>query len=148
MNEIERKFLVSGDFSKEISESIIIKQAYLSRVPERVVRIRTANEKAFITIKGKSTYNGLSRFEFETEIPFTDAQELFKICEPGEIDKTRNIVFYKNQKFEVDVFRGKNEGLILAEIELKTIYDKIEKPQWLGKEVTGDDKYYNSKLSK
>lgn len=146
MNEIERKFLISGDFSKNVSKKIKIKQGFLSRIPERTVRVRTFDDKAFLTIKGKSSEDGLSRYEFETEISINEATALLEICEPGIIKKTRNIVVYKNQIFEVDVFEGKNKGLVIAEIELISSETKIEKPDWLGKEVTGDVKYYNSNL--
>lgn len=146
MEEIERKFLVKGDFKKHISKSYKISQGFLSRIPERTVRIRIRDNKGFLTIKGKSTEDGTTRFEFEKEISYTEASELLKICEPGIIEKTRHIVIYENNKFEVDVFDGKNKGLIIAEIELENKDQHFLKPEWLGKEVTGDIKYYNSNL--
>lgn len=146
MYEIERKFLVKGDFSKYISESYKIMQGFLSRVPERTVRVRILNNKAYLTIKGITTDEGTSRYEFETEIELNDAENLMKICEPGIIEKVRHIIFYGDKKFEVDVFGGKNKGLVIAEIELNNKDEKFLKPGWLGEEVTGNIKYYNSNL--
>lgn len=146
MYEIERKFLVKGDFSKDISESYKIMQGFLSRVPERTVRVRILDNKAYLTIKGITTDEGTSRYEFETEIELNDAENLMKICEPGIIEKVRHIIFYGDKKFEVDVFGGKNRGLVIAEIELNNKDEKFLKPVWLGEEVTGNIKYYNSNL--
>ena len=149
MNEIERKFLVlSNDFKAQASERIAIQQGYLNSNPERTVRIRTAGEKAFITIKGVSNANGTTRFEWEKEISAKDAKELLKLCEPGTIEKTRFLVQIDHHTFEVDEFYGENEGLVMAEIELKNENDDFPKPEWLGVEVTGNKKYYNSYLVK
>ncbi len=145
--EIERKFLVEGDFKKESIKSIEITQAYLSSVPERSVRIRITDQKAFITIKGKSNKSGISRFEWEKEIDVAEAKELLKICEPGAIIKTRYQVEAGNHLFEVDEFHGENAGLVIAEIELAFENEVFEKPDWLGQEVTGQNKYYNAQLS-
>lgn len=148
MVEIERKFLVRGDFkSLAISHTHIV-QGYLSSVPERAVRVRIAGDKAFLTIKGNSSANGLTRFEWEKEIDIAEAKELIKLCEPGVIDKTRYLIPVGKHIFEVDEFFGENEGLIVAEIELGSEDEKYEKPEWLGEEVTGDERYYNASLVK
>lgn len=147
--EIERKFLVAGDYKSEAYAAVRITQGYLSRVPERVVRIRIKGDKGFITIKGTPNDTGLSRFEWEKEIPLVDAQSLLKLAEPGVIDKTRHLIKNTDGKhtWEVDEFHGDNEGLIMAEIELESESDLFDKPSWLGKEVTGDKRYYNAFLS-
>ncbi len=144
--EIERKFLVSGEFKNLAKKEIRIKQAYLSSVPERNVRVRIKGEKGFITIKGIGSESGMSRYEWEMEISVKEAQELFNICEPGFIDKTRYLVEVGSHTFEVDEFYGENQGLIVAEIELCSENEIFEKPDWLGEEITGDNKYYNSML--
>lgn len=146
--EIERKFLVKGEFKHLATKSYRIAQGYLSSVPERTVRIRLKGDKGYITIKGKSNESGLSRYEWEKEIPLNEAQELLQLCEPGIIDKTRYEVIFENQTFEVDEFFGENEGLILAELELPTEESTFSKPDWSGVEVTGDNRYYNAQLSK
>ena len=147
--EIEKKFLVkSEDFKKEASKEIRIIQGYLSSIPERTVRVRVKGTKGFITIKGISNQSGASRYEWEKEIPVVEVEELFKICEPGVIDKTRYEIKAGKYTFEVDEFHGDNRGLTVAEIELTDENDTFEKPQWLGEEVTGDVKYYNSMLMK
>lgn len=146
--EIERKFLVKGDFKKFVSKSQRITQGYLSSVPERTVRVRIKGEKGFLTIKGIGNKSGASRYEFEKEISVKETKELLNICEPGIIDKTRYLVKCGNHTYEVDEFYGENDGLTVAEVELKTEKEKFEKPEWLGKEVTGDVKYYNSMLMK
>jgi len=147
--EIERKFLVkSTDFKKEASKETRITQGYLSSVPERTVRVRIKGTKGFITIKGIGSQSGASRYEWEKEIPVSEVEELLKICEPGVIDKTRYEIKSGEFTFEVDEFYGDNDGLIVAEIELKDESDAFDKPQWLGQEVTGDVKYYNSMLMK
>jgi adenylate cyclase len=146
--EIERKFLVSGDFRPFVTKSTRITQGYLSSVPERTVRVRVKGDKGYITIKGIGSDSGASRFEWEKEIPVSEVQELLKICEPGVIDKTRYLVPAGNHIFEVDEFYGENEGLTVAEVELTSEDDRFEKPAWLGQEVTGDVKYYNSMLMK
>ena len=147
--EIERKFLVtSEEFKAAAAKETRITQGYLSSVPERTVRIRIKGEKGFITIKGIGNASGASRFEWEKEITLNDATELLKICEPGVIDKTRYEVKAGDHTVEVDEFQGENEGLIVAEIELKGEDDQFEKPAWLGTEVTGNEKYYNAMLMK
>ena len=147
--EIERKFLVTSDaFKTGADKNTRITQGYLSSVPERTVRIRIKGDKGFITIKGIGDESGASRYEWEKEMSLDEAKELLKICEPGVIDKTRYDVKLGDHKFEVDEFHGENEGLIVAEVELKSKYEKFEKPAWLGDEVTGDVKYYNSALMK
>jgi adenylate cyclase len=145
--EIERKFLVKGDFKTQATKSINITQAYLSSVPERSVRIRILDNQAFLTIKGKSNETGISRYEWEKEIDIDEAKELLKICEPGAIRKTRHQIKVGRHIFEVDEFHDKNEGLIVAEIELVSENEEFEKPDWLGEEVTGQQKYYNAQLS-
>lgn len=145
--EIERKFLIKGDFKQYAYKKEAIVQGYLSSIPERTVRIRIKGEKAYLTIKGVSNASGLSRYEWEKEIHIQDARELIDICEPGIIDKVRHYIKNDNYTFEVDEFHGDNEGLVMAEIELSDEADIFEKPDWLGDEVTGDERYYNSYLS-
>ena len=146
--EIERKFLVAGDFKSDAYQSMRIVQGYLSSNPERSVRIRIKGDKGYITVKGKGSESGMSRYEWEKEIPVEEAQELLKLCEPGVIDKTRYLVRSGNHIFEVDQFYGENEGLVMAEIELSVENEAFVKPAWLGNEVTGDKRYYNSMLIK
>lgn len=149
--EIERKFLVKNDdFKKTAAKHTRIVQGYLSSVPERTVRIRIKGDKGYITVKGIGNDSGASRFEWEMEIPVADVENLLKIAEPGVIDKTRYLVPAANGKhtFEVDEFYGQNEGLTVAEIELASEDDTFGIPEWLGQEVTGDTKYYNSMLMK
>ncbi len=145
--EIERKFLVKGDYKKSSHTSYSIKQGYISRVPERTVRIRIRNKQGFITIKGKSNKSGLSRYEFEKEITIEEAESLLAICEEGVIEKTRYLIEFEGNTFEVDEFHGKKEGLVLAEIELENECQEFKKPLWLSTEVTGNKKYYNSYIS-
>ena len=145
--EIERKFLVTGEYKSLASKSYRIAQGYLSSSPGRTVRIRTKGDKGYITIKGKSNESGLSRYEWEKEIPHNEAQELLALCEPGIINKTRYEVVFENQTYEVDEFYGKNEGLTIAELELESETTSFSKPAWLGDEVTGDKRYYNAQLS-
>ncbi|WP_339919127.1 CYTH domain-containing protein [uncultured Flavobacterium sp.] len=148
MIEIERKFLVTSDtYKKEAFSQKRIKQGYLSSVPERTVRVRTKGDKAFITIKGVSNETGMSRFEWEKEIPVDEANKLLLLCEKGVIDKTRFEVKTGNHIYEIDEFYGENKGLVVAEIELHSEDETFEKPNWLGKEVTNDNRYYNSNLS-
>lgn len=146
--EIERKFLVTGDFSREICRAERIVQGYICSEPGRTVRIRMCGKEGFLTIKGPSTDNGLSRYEFERPVPEADAEELFKLCERGAIEKVRNWVRVGTHTWEVDVFHGANEGLVVAEIELASPDEPFDKPDWIGKEVTGDRRYYNSMLIK
>lgn len=146
--EIERKFLVNGDYKSEAYDAVRITQGFLSSVPERTVRVRVKGERGFITIKGLADHGGLSRYEWEKEIPLDEAQELLLLCEPGMIDKTRYLVKVGESTFEVDEFHGVNEGLVVAEVELPDVDASFERPAWLGKEVTGDPRYYNVMLAK
>jgi len=147
--EIERKFLVTGDYRSWVTRETRITQGYLSSIPERTVRARIKGDKGFLTIKGIGSKSGASRFEWEREISIEEADSLLEICEPGVIDKTRFIVPEKSGlKFEVDEFYGDNEGLTVAEIELPSEDHPFDKPEWLGEEVTGDARYYNSMLMK
>jgi adenylate cyclase len=148
MIEIERKFLVSSDaFKSDVLRQNHIAQGYLSSVPERTVRVRIKGEKGFLTIKGKTNESGMSRFEWEREIPVAEAKELLLLCEKGVIEKTRYEIQIGQHLFEVDEFYGENEGLIMAEVELQSETEFFEKPVWLGEEVTNDNRYYNSYLS-
>lgn len=147
--EIERKFLVKDDSFKNMSKSYYrIKQGYICSERGRTVRVRIRDNQGFLTIKGASSDNGLSRYEWEKQIPFEEAEELMKLCQPGIIDKTRYMVEYDNHIFEVDEFYGDNDGLIVAEIELKSTEEPFSIPDFIGDEVTGDVKYYNSFLMK
>jgi adenylate cyclase len=148
LQEIERKFLVKGDFKPTATKSTRITQGYLSSVPERTVRVRIKGDKGFITIKGIGNESGASRFEWEKEIPIAEAEALLQLCEPGVIDKTRFLAPVGKHTYEVDEFYGDNEGLTVAEVELASIDEQFDKPEWLGEEVTGDAKYYNSMLMK
>ena len=146
--ETERKFLVTNsDYKKQYSSKEKITQAYLSKDPKRSVRIRVNNKKGWITIKGESDKKGLSRMEWEREIPLKTAKKLLKICLPNPINKIRyKIQLNNNITIEVDEFLGHNKGLVLAEIELISKDQPFEKPDWLGKEVTGIKKFYNSMM--
>lgn len=146
--EIERKFLVKGDFKQYAYAHEEIIQGYLSSVAERIVRIRIKGAKAFITIKGIGNISGTSRYEWEKEISVSDARELLHLCEPGVIDKIRYYIKVGEHVFEVDEFRGENQGLTVAEIELTNENESFDKPDWLGEEVTGDQRYYNASLVK
>ena len=149
MVEIERKFLVlSNDFINEAFSQKRIVQAYLSSNPDRTVRVRIKGDKGFITIKGKSNANGTSRLEWEREISVMDAETLLSICESGTIDKIRHEIKVGKHVYEVDIFSGENEGLVMAEIELQSEEESFEKPSWLGEEVTNDVRYHNAYLSK
>ena len=147
-HEIERKFLVNGDYKSSVRKSIHIIQGYLSTVPERTVRIRIKDGKGSLTVKGAGSKSGISRFEWEIEIKKHDAENLLEICGPGVIEKTRNIIEAGAHFYEVDEFHGENEGLVLAEIELNSEDEDFIKPDWLGKEVSGSRRYYNSMLVK
>ena len=145
--EIERKYLVLDDsFKHEAFSKSHIQQGYICSERGRTVRVRIRDARAYITIKGPSTDNGLTRYEFEQEIPLADAEQLMKLCEPGIIDKTRWLVKSGDHTFEVDEFHGENDGLIVAEVELRDATDVVEIPHFIGKEVTGDRRYYNSQL--
>ncbi|MCH4822364.1 CYTH domain-containing protein [Gramella lutea] len=147
MIEIERKFLVkSNDYKRESKKKTLFVQAYLNTHLERTIRIRISGDTALMTIKGKSSENGLSRFEWEKEIDVVDARELLKICEPGKIEKYRYEVDHGNHTYEIDEFLEDNQGLVLAEVELQDENETFIKPSWLGTEVTGSLEYYNSNL--
>ena len=147
--EIERKFLVkNSDFKKKSYNSYLIKQGYISSDEKATVRVRITGETGFITIKGKSNSSGTSRYEWEKEIDLNEAKELFLLCDKGVIEKQRFLVKVGKHVFEVDEFFGDNKGLFLAEVELQSEEQHFEKPEWLGKEVTGNLSYYNSYLSK
>ena len=146
--EIERKFLVKGDFKKEVFKATEIKQGYLCRDKGMTVRVRIKGNQGYLTIKGKRT--GLSRFEWEKEIAVDEALTLLEQTDSGLIEKTRHLVKNTDGKhiWEVDVFHGDNEGLVIAEIELSDENEPFDKPDWLGREVTDDKRYYNSQLLK
>ncbi len=146
--EIERKFLVSGEFKNQAYSATRICQGYISSGNGRTVRVRIRDDKGYLTIKGPSTAEGLSRYEFEKEISLEDARDLMAICEPGVIEKTRYLVKSPDGKhvFEVDEFYGDNEGLVMAEVELSSEDEPFEKPSFLGREVTGDRRFYNSHM--
>lgn len=147
--EIERKFLVKNlDFKNDSFEKKYIKQGYLSSDKNRTVRIRIADNNGYITIKGKSNAKGISRYEWEKEIPVSETEELLLLCEPSIIEKNRFLIKNGIHIFEVDEFLGENLGLIVAEIELNDENEMFNKPEWLAKEVTGELKYYNSSISK
>lgn len=149
MIEIERKFLViSEKFITEATANNRILQGFLNTHPERTVRVRVKGGSGFLTVKGKSNTAGTLRFEWEKEIPVEEAEALLEICEPGIIEKRRYLVQNGKHLFEVDAFEGLNKGLTVAEIELESENEAFERPDWLGEEVTGDVKYYNSQLSK
>lgn len=148
MIEIERKFLVvNNDFKSQATSQNRIVQGYLNSNPERTVRVRIKGNKGFLTIKGKGNESGTSRMEWEKEINLHEAEHLLSLCEKGYIDKIRYEIPVGNHTYEVDVFGGENDGLIIAEIELTQEDETFEKPSWLGIEVTGDERYYNAYLS-
>lgn len=146
--EIERKFLVRGPFQDQVQRSTRIVQGYLCSVPERTVRVRVKGDKGYLTIKGIGSASGASRFEWEREIPVPEAEELLALCEPGVIDKVRHLVPAGAHTFEVDEFHGENAGLVVAEVELAAEDEAFQRPPWLGTEVTGDTRYFNSMLMK
>lgn len=149
MIEIERKFLVASEiYKQEAKKSTLIIQGFLNTDPERTVRVRIKGKLAFITVKGIGNASGTTRFEWEKEIPVTEAEALINICEKGVIKKTRYEIPSGNHIIEVDEFFEENKGLTIAEIELSSENETFIKPNWLGKEVTGDARYYNSQLSK
>ena len=150
MIEIERKFLVSNLNAclQHQTTSTLIIQGYLSFDPERTVRVRKTDNKAFLTIKGKPNATGDTRYEWEKEIPENDAAQLLKLCLGQIIQKTRYVISHKSHLFEVDVFSGKLQGLVIAEVELSAAEEQVDLPTWIGKEVTGDSRYFNSDLAK
>ncbi|MCQ2196688.1 MAG: CYTH domain-containing protein [Bacteroidaceae bacterium] len=146
--EIERKFRVVGEFKHLSTNCTHIQQGYISSGNGRTVRVRIRDEKGYLTIKGPSNAAGLARFEWEKEIPVSEAEALMSICEPGIIDKHRYLVPVGNHVFEVDEFHGDNDGLIMAEVELGSEDEEYDRPEWLGVEVTGDRRFYNSHMRK
>ena len=161
--EIERKFLVKSDaFIAQATTSYEIMQGYLCKDPEKTIRVRIRDARAFLTIKSSLLRDGIAKFEWEKEIDLSDAKELMKICLPGAISKTRYIIKVKGErtmdngqwtkdkgddlKWEVDVFHGRLEGRVLAEIELSDEDEAFERPDWLGEEVTGQPQYYNANM--
>lgn len=146
--ETERKFLVKGEFRHLTVKEIPIIQAYLLKDPDKTIRLRISEDMAFLTIKGRLTRESLTRNEWEFQIPVKDATEMMKICIPGKVIKTRYLIPAGRHTFEVDVFHDKNEGLIIAEIELASENEPFDIPEWLGEEVTGNPGYYNANLIK
>lgn len=146
--EIERKFLVHKrmDWKRLASSCSHIQQGYFAAV--NTVRVRIRDDKGYLTIKGPSRNGGLSRYEFEKEITLQEAQQLMLLCESGVIDKHRYLVPYAGYTFEVDEFHGDNDGLVMAEVELKSENEPFESPDFIGKEVTGDRRFYNSHMRK
>jgi adenylate cyclase len=143
--EIERKFLLKGDGWRGLGQPTLMRQGYLVADPVRTVRVRIEGERAVITIKSKST--GASRGEWEYEIPVPDAAELLeRLCEQPLVEKVRHRIAHAGHTWEVDEFQGENAGLLVAEIELGSEDEAFEKPDWIGQEVTGDKRYYNSSL--
>jgi len=149
MIEIERKYLVnSRDYrSLAFSKSHIV-QGFLSTHPDRIVRIRIMNDNAFLTVKGRSNTAGTTRFEWEKKIPVHEAKLLLELCEKEILEKTRFYIKMGGHIIEVDEFLGSNKGLVIAEIEIENEDENIQVPSWVGLEITGDIKYYNSQLSK
>ena len=147
--EIERKFLVKDESYKNLARSSSrISQGYICSARGKTVRVRIRGEKGYLTIKGPADMSGMSRYEWEKEIPLSEAEELMKLCEPGIIDKRRYIVEHGGHKWEVDEFYGDNEGLTVAEVELKDENEVVELPEFIKEEVTGQVKYYNSFLTR
>lgn len=146
--EIERKFLVIGEYKSFAFAQSRIVQGYICSARGRTVRVRIRDNKGYLTIKGASNASGTSRYEWEKELPLSEAQELMKLCEPGMIDKTRFLVRSASHVFEIDEFYGENEGLVIAEVELNAEDETFVKPEFIGQEVTGDIRYYNSHLMK
>ena len=146
--ETERKFLVKSEFRHLAVKEITIIQSYLSIDPDKTIRLRIADDKAFLTVKSRPQKNSITRNEWEVQIPVTDAEEMMRVCLPGRIVKTRYLIPSGKHTFEVDVFHEKNEGLIIAEIELTKDDEHFDKPEWLGEEVTGIPQYYNANLIK
>jgi adenylate cyclase len=146
--ETERKFKVKGEFRHLATSSSEIVQCYLIKDTERSIRIRIAGAAAFLTVKSRPAPGKIARGEWEFSIPVSDAIDMMKLCLPGKIIKTRYYVPSGDHVFEVDVFHDRNEGLLMAEIELRSEDEAFERPEWLGDEVTGDPAWYNSNLAK
>ena len=140
--------MVRGNFRPLVTCSYAVKQGYLQHAPERTVRARVKGDKGYLTIKGATSWSGLTRYEWEYEIPLADAEEMLRLCADNVIEKTRHLIPCGSLMFEVDEFGGENEGLVMAEIELPDESTPFDRPDWLGDEVTGDARYYNSSLSK
>ena len=144
--EIERKFLVNGGSWKQGVTGERVRQAYLSTDKQRVVRVRVIDDRAWLTVKGQT--QGISRLEFEYQIPADDADEMLRLlCHQPIIDKTRYRVRHGDHTWEIDEFHGANDGLVIAEIELQTENEPFERPEWLGEEVSSDHRYFNSSLA-
>ena len=139
---------MTGEYKSQAYAQNHIVQGYISSARGRTVRVRIRDDKGYLTIKGASNESGTSRYEWEKEIPLNEAEELMRICEPGIIDKTRYLVRSGKHVFEVDEFYGGNDGLVVAEVELASEDEPFEKPAFIGREVTGDIRYYNSQLMK
>lgn len=146
--EIERKFLIIGDYKSQAYAQSHIVQGYICSARGKTVRVRIRDTKGYLTIKGAANASGTSRYEWEKEIPLNEAEDLMQLCEPGIIDKTRYLVCSGKHIFEVDEFYGENAGLVVAEVELSAENEPFEKPDFIGQEVTGDVRYYNSQLMK
>ena len=150
--EIERKFLVVSEaFKEQATEQFEIMQGYLCKDPDKTIRVRIRDARAFLTIKSGKLRDGLAKFEFEKEIDLADAQELLQLCLPGAISKTRYIIPTRSfegheRKWEVDVFHGRLDGRVIAEIELGNEFEPFDRPEWLGDEVTGIPQYYNANM--
>ncbi|TMU55243.1 CYTH domain-containing protein [Flagellimonas algicola] len=146
--EIERKFLVKSEgYKHQANEHTRIVQGFLNTAPQRTVRVRIKGDKGFLTVKGESNVSGTTRFEWETEINVAEATNLIDLCEAVILEKNRYKVPFGSHVFEVDEFLGENKGLVVAEVELQHEDEFFDKPEWLGQEVTGDVRYYNSQLS-
>lgn len=146
--EIERKFLVTSEYKSQAFAHSRIVQGYICSARGRTVRVRLRDGRGYLTIKGASDTAGMSRYEWEKEISREEAEELMKLCEEGVIDKTRYLVRSGSHVFEVDEFYGDNEGLVMAEVELASEDEPFDRPAFIGREVTGDVRYYNSQLMK
>jgi adenylate cyclase len=142
--EIERKFLVKGEAWRQLATGTLCRQGYLARGVDRTVRVRIAGDRAFLTIKGKT--EGIARSEFEYPIPVEDATQLLEMCDRPLIEKYRHQIAIGDLVWEVDEFLGENQGLILAEVELRDEKQAIDLPEWIGEDVSGDPRYYNARL--
>ncbi len=146
--EIERKFLVKGEFRHLSVREINVIQTYLSIDDHKTIRLRIADDKAYLTVKGRAEENSITRSEWDIQIPVQDAMDMMRLCLPGKIVKTRYLIPHGKHTYEVDVFHDLNDGLIIAELELESENENYEKPDWLGEEVTGSPEYYNANLIK
>lgn len=144
--EIERKFLLKSDAWRGRAVGVAYRQGYLSTVPERTVRVRIAGDHAFLTVKGRTTHH--SRSEFEYPVPVADAEQMLSLCEGPLVEKTRYEIPHAGKTWQVDEYHGDNRGLIFAEVELTAEDERVEIPEWIGEEVSGDPRYYNSNLAK